>query len=932
MGKHIWAYKLTKLPDPAYPSYRLKAGGDVRAAIQAGSEHLPRTLADFPANSAAVAIRFVYSPAAEAQDPQERLVLYLLGRARQKEMDFAVNLLLERGPFSRFYELESVKGAAVDWSDYCCACDVVRRQNIFTPTVTTEFNVKALPGYYSICPFEAKDDNDYLLLDSILDRLGEGIIVDICLEPVDVSQELLEHTRYLSRLQQVNRSWDSDDDEPFDGDWGAAAEQDWRNISRNKLRPLRQRDPLVDNILRQQQRFHETFAQPHLRFHIRVFAKTPAVARLLGSVIAESAFKDGNYQLFESRSGDSVYKKATDGCKQLDVVSASALVPRLKELDIDDYEALAGLSNLATVDQLTGVFRLPVASYGSPCCIRKNTDPPHEKADGMILLGYDEQSAGSPVADGNGAVPRGIRLDRLVKHAFVGGMPGSGKTTAMINILDQLANRDIPFIVFEPAKSEYRLLKCLKKHKDPQIRRLSKQLQLYTPGNEKISPFRLNPLRLLPGISLNEHIENLITCFKASMPMLPVFPAILGEALEQIYSQNPDPDKPPTMRQLQVAAENVLNSKDYSGEIRSNLRAALEVRLGLLTRRAIGSVFQGGGDTPSIDQLINGFSIVELGSLPTEQACLLTLFILMMVRERVKMITRSDRDVQLAIVLEEAHNIVGPAGKAAQSEEQADPKAFAAEFICLMLAELRALGVAIIIVDQLPSTVAPEVIKNTASKLAFRQVANEDRAELGGTMLFGQIETEEIARLQPGEAYFFTEGYFGTRRIRTPNLHEKLKLPSPPIGEAIVPYISDDDWFKDASDNRLFSMFKEVKEQMEKLEAKLLAIGVETKEILNIVVEPADMSVKQHATQAGCARKYHARVCSAYNEFIREIYRPALQETARVGIHSESLQKCYDSLIHVFDSVIQVYARGLLKSLNGAIRWFKASAKKMKGT
>ena len=236
------------------------------------------------------------------------------------------------------------------------------------------------------------------------------------------------------------------------------------------------------------------------------------------------------------------------------------------------------------------------------------------------------------------------------------------------------------------------------------------------------------------------------------------------------------------------------------------------------------------------------------------------------------------------------------------------------------------------IVDQLPSTVAPEVIKNTASKLAFRQVSNEDRAELGGTMLFGQIEMEEIARLEPGEAYLFTEGYFGPRRIRTPNLHEKLKLPSPPIGEAIVPYISDYNWFKGASDERLFSMLEDVKEQMQKLEAKLLAIGVKTKEILNIVVDPADMSVRQHAALAGCARKYHARICSAYNEFIREVYRPALQETAKVGIHSESLQKYYDSLIHMFDSAIHLYAKGLLKSLNGAIRWFKASAQKKKGT
>jgi len=69
-----------------------------------------------------------------------------------------------------------------------------------------------------------------------------------------------------------------------------------------------------------------------------------------------------------------------------------------------------------------------------------------------------------------------------------------------------------------------------------------------------------------------------------------------------------------------------------------------------------------------------------------------------------------------------------------------------------MLAELRALGEGMVIADQLPSTVAPQVVKNTGTKLAHRLVSNEDREDLGGAMLMGDTEIEELTRLGPGKA------------------------------------------------------------------------------------------------------------------------------------------------------------------------------------
>ena len=61
--------------------------------------------------------------------------------------------------------------------------------------------------------------------------------------------------------------------------------------------------------------------------------------------------------------------------------------------------------------------------------------------------------------------------------------PGSGKTTFSVSLLDRLwKEHQIPFLVIEPAKNEYRALV----ESIPDI-------QVFTPGKNYISPFVFNP-------------------------------------------------------------------------------------------------------------------------------------------------------------------------------------------------------------------------------------------------------------------------------------------------------------------------------------------------------------------------------------------------------------------------------------------------------
>ena len=344
---------------------------------------------------------------------------------------------------------------------------------------------------------------------------------------------------------------------------------------------------------------------------------------------------------------------------------------------------------------------------------------------------------------------------------FVCGMSGNGKTTMVMNLTIQLLAHGVPVLIIEPVKTEHRLAKTLKDSPDPYARRLAASMEIFTPGDESISPFRLNCFESFSGIGLDEHIGNLVGCFMGAMPSTPFLPIIQEESLERVYEDHDLVTNPPLMNELIEVVKQVIAEKGYSGETLSDIRAASELRLASLTRGAMGKVFQCRHSVPSVDRLISRPSLIELDHLSGEKASLVTLFLLMSIRERLLSIPKTGKGLRLVIILEEAHNLVGRTGAAKASEEAADPKAFAAEAICRMLVEFRALEVGMIIVDQHPSAVAPEVVKATGTKLAFRQVAEEDRLDLGASMLLGDLEVEEIARLKPGEAYFYTEGLHG---------------------------------------------------------------------------------------------------------------------------------------------------------------------------
>lgn len=95
-----------------------------------------------------------------------------------------------------------------------------------------------------------------------------------------------------------------------------------------------------------------------------------------------------------------------------------------------------------------------------------------------------------------------------------------------------------------------------------------------------------------------------------------------------------------------------------------------------------------------------------------------------------------------------------------------DPKISATKYLVKMLAEVRALGEGIVIADQLPTAMAPEVLKNTGLKLGHRITAQDDRNLLGSTMSASADQLEEQGTFGTGQALIFYENLLKPFKMR----------------------------------------------------------------------------------------------------------------------------------------------------------------------
>ncbi|MEP0872784.1 DUF87 domain-containing protein [Trichocoleus desertorum AS-A10] len=365
-----------------------------------------------------------------------------------------------------------------------------------------------------------------------------------------------------------------------------------------------------------------------------------------------------------------------------------------------------------------------------------------------------------------------VSYESLNRHGLAVGTTGSGKTNTIFHLLKQAWQANLPFLVIEPAKTEYR--------KALHIRELANYLRIFTLGDDTTSPFRLNPFEIMPGVSVQTHISHLLSVFNASFVMYAPMPYVLEACIHEIYQDKGwnlvtstndrglHQNAHPTLTDLYRKIDEVVDRLGYEDKITMDVKAALKTRINSLRIGGKGLMLDTRKSIP-IQALLQQPTILELEQIgdDDEKAFLIGLLLTFLCEYYTSQGLTEGKPLSHLTVIEEAHRLFKNVSTVVDTET-ANSRGKAVETFCNILSEIRAYGEGFLIAEQIPTKLAPDIIKNTNLKIMHRVVAADDRRVMGATMNLDEDQQRRIASLSVGEAAVYSEGDDSSLLIQVP--------------------------------------------------------------------------------------------------------------------------------------------------------------------
>ena len=359
-----------------------------------------------------------------------------------------------------------------------------------------------------------------------------------------------------------------------------------------------------------------------------------------------------------------------------------------------------------------------------------------------------------------------IPIDVLSRHTLLSGINGSGKTNTVQAILNGL-DMDCPFLVIEPAKTEYidwalHYNELHPEHPiDIYIPGCKKYKTGYEPKKLKLNPFELVWLKEELEPNVLTHIDRLKSTFAAAFPMYDILPVLMEDLIYTVY-QNKSTDwfgkepvfgatLPPTLNSMSVCVDKVISNRQYEERIERNMKACLNTRIDSLKRGWKGEMLNTLHSTPWLD-LFGKRCVINLSYVgdDIDKSFFMALILQFLYEYRtaqaeVGEIDFNDNTCRHLTVIEEAHRVMP------RCENQELPQYKSAMMFSNMLSEIRAYGEGMLLVDQVPTRLIPDAIKNTNLKITHRLVAEDDCKAIGESMGLNDEQRKIIAKLLTGQ-------------------------------------------------------------------------------------------------------------------------------------------------------------------------------------
>lgn len=501
---------------------------------------------------------------------------------------------------------------------------------------------------------------------------------------------------------------------------------------------------------------------------------------------ADKDVENAAYQLTAISSGkSSVYEpirrhditRVVEKCEHFDLTSMpdiyAATFGRVFEHPIGKRNS--ELRTILTTRELTAYINLPLKAVDGINAVPTTPDfsmrPPK-------TTGADTELKIGKLLNGGTATEMDCTLDlrTLCKHSLVAGINGSGKTNTVLNILTEVKRQGKPFLIIEPAKSEYvdwAFRYNVGKSPEEQIRILMPGKECYAaPVGEdgarvqtKLTErLRFNPFEVMDlgfgnpedaGNKRNAHIDLVKTMFGLAFPMHDILPAVLELMIYDLYKKTAENGiKNPTLWHMWMTCEgDFIKNLGYDDKNTMIIRGAMRTR--------IQNLRQGWKKTLLENDSIKGMTWSEFFSKPTvlnlsavgddsDKSFIMGLILMFLfeywqnVSEKEDFVF-SDNELNHLLVIEEAHRIM------TAHPDPDSPMYKVGRFFTNFLTEMRAYGQGLMIVDQVPGRLIPDAVSNTNLKIVHKMVSGSDIDALSVSMGLSPEQKQMISRLSTGQ-------------------------------------------------------------------------------------------------------------------------------------------------------------------------------------
>ncbi|ONI47907.1 hypothetical protein AN644_03480 [Candidatus Epulonipiscium fishelsonii] len=379
--------------------------------------------------------------------------------------------------------------------------------------------------------------------------------------------------------------------------------------------------------------------------------------------------------------------------------------------------------------------------------------------------------------------------ESLTSHTLITGSTGSGKSNTIYHIINELHKKDIPFLVIEPAKGEY---KHIFGNRD--------DVNVFGTNFKKSPLLKINPFKFPADVHVLEHIDRLIEILNVCWPMYAAMPAVLKDAIERAYKVlGWDLDNSttkfniyPTFKIVLSQIYEVINSSEYSEELKSNYIGALCTRVKSLANGINGQIFV--SDELDSATLFDQNTIVDLSRVGSSETKALIMGILVMKLQEYRMSQDGmNKPLQHVTILEEAHHLLKRISTE-QSLEGANLSGKSVEMLSNSIAEMRTYGEGFIIVDQSPNMLDLSAIRNTNTKIILRLPDISDRELSGKAANLNDDQIVELAKLPTGVATVYQNNWLEPVLCKVAEFKGKVSIYRPPTQPTLSKQNNNVDW------------------------------------------------------------------------------------------------------------------------------------------